>query len=598
MSNVQRPTPVESPVKEVLPLQTIIRTAARDRWMGMHARSYTPERVEQVLRGALGGNLIAQWELFDLMEDTAPRLKKNLNELKRAVKAYDRTMKAWAEEDEPPVPEAEERAKLVSKALWTMRPKADENQNGFDDTIYDILDAWGKGIAVLEVDWEVREAGRFGNITAPKCTRWIHPRFYGYPALADWLGLNVGEIESAKGMAQDGLVKASPTLGTALKAVDGVYARFPDRKFLVCICKSKSGHPITGALLRPLAVWWAMSNFTQEWFLNLAQIFGLPIRWATYDPSTPGLLEQLSEMLADMGSQAWGAFPAGTTFELKEGPKAGTDNPQIALLDRADLQYDILILGQTLTTTQGERGSQALGTIHNRVREEVLAAAAGFVGMVLNQQLVPAIEFLNYGDNRLTPEVCLEEKKPEDQLGSAQRDEILLSQGVEMPKAWFFKRHQIPLPAADEEVIKGQPMAGPMDQLAADGSNGQRPKARVANARGAATEQLVNSVLEDLTGVEAKWLAGAKPFFRELVAKAKDKSLSDGDFVAALEKAKKEIPELFSKLDGAALAKAFYASMSAAVVNGAVRGFMRRPVGFTVRPHPQERGLNRPGGAR
>ena len=33
---------------------------------------------------------------------------------------------------------------------------------------------------------------------------------------------------------------------------------------------------------------WAASNFAQQWFLNFAQIFGLPIRWANDDPAVPG----------------------------------------------------------------------------------------------------------------------------------------------------------------------------------------------------------------------------------------------------------------------------------------------------------------------
>ena len=587
-ANAKAATPIENRASRiekapVAPaIQQIVRPSARDRWMSQAARSYTPERVEQILRSAVtGGNLVAQWELFDLMEDTSPRIKKNLNELKRAVKAYDRAVQPWAEEDEPPAPEAEERAKLVSRALWTMKPRADENQNGYDDTVYDVLDAWGKGIVVLETDWEVREAGKFGFITAPKCTRWIHPRFYGYPAQGDWLGLNTEEVRGARGEGRgeenQSLLTSSPTM--KLTAVDGVYARFPENKFLICKCKTKTGHPTGFALLRALAFWWAASNFTQEWFLNLAQIFGLPIRWATYDPAIPGLLDKLCDMLADMGSQAWGAFPAGTNFELKEGPKAGTDNPQVALLDRADQQYDILILGQTLTTTQGDRGSQALGNVHERVKDDVVEAAAGFVATVLNEQLVPAIEYFNYNDNRLTPEICLEQKKVQDEKANAERDEILLGQGVEMPKPWFYKRHQIPLPAEGEEVISGRSQT---DLTGENGGNGETriarngANSRTANARGTADEKLIDNVLENLTDVESKWLGGVKPFFRELLAKAKDQNVSDADFVRTLEKAQKQFPELFSKVNADALAEAFEEAMGAAVVNGAVRGAMDR----------------------
>ena len=54
------------------------------------------------LRGALAGSHVQAWELFDLMEDTSPRLMKNLNEVKRAVVGLDWQLLAWQEEARPP----------------------------------------------------------------------------------------------------------------------------------------------------------------------------------------------------------------------------------------------------------------------------------------------------------------------------------------------------------------------------------------------------------------------------------------------------------------------------------------------------------------
>lgn len=572
----------EAPAKLPKQLQTVIRPTARNRWLGNTAASYTPDRIEQVLRSAMTGSLVAQWELFDLMEDTWPRLTKNLNQLKRAVLAYERTFEPWYEEEEAAAPEADERARLISRAIWKMKPRADESQNGFDDTIYDILDAWAKGVAVLEIDWEVRDGGKFGMITAPQATRYIHPRFYGYPPEQDWLGLNTSEIDSAK-------IGSGPRpLSLDLRPVDGVYARFPQNKFLICVCRAKSGHPSVSALLRPLAFWWAAANFTQEWFLNFAQIFGLPIRWANYDPNTPGLLDSICDMLENMGSEAWGAFPAGTTLELKEPMKSGTDNPQVALINRADAQADILILGQSGTTEISGPGKDGGSHAANKVLEGVEAgirdAAAQFVCRVINEQLIPMIELLNYGDNKLTPELLLAEAKQEDTKANAERDGVLMDRGVEMPKSWFYKRHQIPLPQEGEEVISGarRPDVGgqtaddrgrqPKDDDQNKGEDEQRANAKASRA----TEKLIDHALEDLTGVEARWLGDVKPFFRELIIKAQSADVSDAEFVRFLEQASKKMPELFGRLDHEAVAGALENAMSAALVNGAAKGFMTR----------------------
>ena len=68
----------------------------------------------------------------------------------------------------------------------------------------------------------------------------------------------------------------------------------------------------------------------------------------------PQVIDRLCAMLQNMGSAGWAAFPQGTQFEIKsEGQKSGRDTPQGDLLDRADKQCDLLVLGQTLTTDTG-----------------------------------------------------------------------------------------------------------------------------------------------------------------------------------------------------------------------------------------------------
>ena len=570
------------------PLYQIVQPAARERWLGPVASSFDPQRVESTLRSALSGNLVGQWQLFDLMEDTSPRILKNLNEVKRAVLGYQRDIEAWEEEEESTTPEAERRAKVISNALWKMSPHADEDQNGFDQTIYDIMDAWGKGIAVLEIDWQVREAGKLGLITAPQCTRWIHPRFYGYPAQANWLGLNVSEIASARtGLSPTTAPSLNLNPALNLNPVDGTFARIPDNKFLVCVCKSRTGHPSVTALLRPLAFWWAASNFTQEWFLNLAQIFGLPIRWANYDPNIPGLVDQVADMLENMGSAAWGAFPTGTTLELKEPMKAGTDNPQVSLLDRAERNYDILILGQTLTTDVGQSGSRSLGEVHKTVRDDIVQAAADFVARIFNEQLIPMIERLNFGDNTLTPELCIEPEMVEDVTGLVTNYKTGTEAGVLTPNKddEVHIRKKLALPAMSKEVeadwagsagVRGRaalPRSQAEQQLSPTAEAIAQARAR---AQSAATDKLVDHTLEQLTSVESKWLGGVKPFFHRLIALAQSGEVSDAEFVSALAKAQKEMPGLFDKLQPEHLAEALENAMSSAVVNGAVQGSIKR----------------------
>lgn len=566
------PLPVTAASRPAPLLQTLIRPEVRGRWMLPALESVTPAYIEQILDAAIAGEHSAQHELFELMEDTWPRLSKNLNRIKRAVRSMDWRVEPWAEDDQPATPDAVERANLVSDALWRMTPNADEPQNDFGGTVYDLMDAWGKGVSVLEVGWEVR-----GGLILPQSTWWVHPTFYGW-SRDGWLGLRLNQKS-------------------------GELTRFEADKFLIGRCQSRTTHPIGAALLRPLAFWWCAANFSASWLLNLAQIFGLPIRWANYDPSaSEDTIGKICDMLENIGSAGWAALPAGTSMELKEPTKTGDTYPSATLMDRADKQCDLLILGQTLTSDAQATGTQALGTVHEGVEQEILRAAADWVAGVLNAQLVPAVLRLNFGDTDQAPEICAEPNRTEDAKANAERDAILINAGMRIPEAWFHERHGVPMPQDDEPVVKkaepvspfGLPQT-PNANPTADNADGEdnadaedetprpstidpRQPTNAVHAADAATDQLINRVLEDMSGVQARWLSGVKPFFADLMQRVD--SMTDEEFARegdrVIARASKFFPELFHGMNHQAVADALERAMGAAVVNGAVRGSIKR----------------------
>jgi phage gp29-like protein len=544
-----------------------IHPNARDRWLSAQVSWYTPERIEMTIRGAMSGNVLAQWEMFDLMEATWPRLLKNLNELKDGVCSFDWTVIPWAAKGEKPTPEAQDRAELVEDLIWNMEPEPDVNENDFEGTLRDVMDAWGKGISVLETNWWQRPYDKTTAI-APRATRWIKPNYYGYPITGeDRLMLKVSEI-----LAHTPTQQHHEALRSLLTPTNGDYAPFPRDNFLIAVAKQKSGHPTGSSLMRALGFWWAASNFTAEWFLNFAQIFGMPIRWASYDPNLDKpTIEIIKDMLANMGSAAWAAFPAGVQMELKEASKAGTDNPHVALMEIADKNCDLLVLRQTLTTDAGDRGTQALGTVHQDVLGDVKGAAAMWAASILNRQLVRSICRLNYGDTRECPFLLPNANEVKDAKSLAERDQILLNLGMEFSKEWFYERHDVPIPEAGDDVFKAAP------KLAMPGEDDQPPTRNRVSAKDA-TDKVVDRVLEDLTGIEAKWLGGVKPIFVSLVQAAQNEQLTDEEFVRVLDRAKKQMPELFSRLNHDAIAEALEASLGAAVVNGAMKGALKRRV--------------------
>lgn len=571
------------------PMQMIIRPNVRDRWLASQLSYFTPQIVENTFRGAMAGNLLAQWLLFDLMEQTWPRLSKNLNELKNAVIDLDWNLQPFALRGDDPTPEAQRRAKIIEQAIWQMKPQVDLDEADFEDTLYDVMDALGKGIAVSEIDWMAPgDPDNKTGLWMPRATRWVHPRYYGYPpqpGVEDRLMLNLMEVRLANAGTAEALQPVFSSWGTEANAtLNGLYARFPRDQFIVSIFKQKSGHPISGAMLRLLGFLWAASNFAWEWFLNLAQIFGVPIRWATYSTATAKAetITAIEDMLANMGSAGWAAFPEGTKLEIIKALETARDNPSKGLIDAADIICDIVVLGQTLTTSQGERGSQALGNIHKTVRDEKVAAVAKRAAKVLNLQFLPAVCRLNFGDDSECPWLQPSTKESKDLVNTANRYKTLLSiPGLRISQRQCYEDNDLIVPDPDDPVLVGQASGGGFGSSSGNGSSGSddgssQISSAMARGKDAATDKVIGRALENLTGVEAKWLAGVTPFFRELVAKAKDGAISDAELVTALEKAQRQLPELFSKLDSKALAQALEGAMGAALVNGAVRGFMKR----------------------
>lgn len=397
------------------------------------SRRMSPKEVRLVLERAAAGELQAQWDLFSLMEDSWPRLAKNLAELRHAAARATYLVQPYAERGAKPSPTAKDRAQLVDHSLRQWWPKPGTLELSFENTLFHALDAYGKGISVLELHWRST-----GDGLLPRCSHVLAPRRYGWNADGNELGLVDSEGRT--------------------------WQPFPEDHFLIGLWQARTGAPGATAVLRSLAPYWAGITFGWEWLLSNAQIFGVPFRWATYDKSNPALGGMLRDMLAAMGASGYGAFPDGTKLEFKEAAQNATGNPQVVVQTLANQACDLLILGQELSgaAQAAGLGGGAAG-LQQSVRADRLEAAAQWCADLLNYQLVPALLRANYGDTEEPPTIVPDLADDPDPKALAERDKILLDAGVEMPLAWFYERHRIPEPQAGEPVIVGRapaPMGG------------------------------------------------------------------------------------------------------------------------------------------
>jgi len=369
------------------------------------------------------------------------------------------------------------------------------------------MDMVGKGIVVLEnlfddeAGREVVVDGKKTTVRGMRGTRWVHPRYYGFPSIQgerDALMLNTREVAMVNPQF------APETTDT--------WAPFPEHQFLVGIMKRKSGHPLNSSLLRILGFWWAGTNFVWEYFLNFTSLFGTPFRWANYDPNMPEADKaELDSFLANMGAQAWARFPSGTELHLIEAAKSGNQVAHKVWIDEANAICDKLILGQTLTSDQGAIGSQALGTVHKDVRDEKVQAVASRTAKVINTQLIPAICLINFGDTTECPFIVPSSKNTGDALVKIQRDQIALAIAP-VSKTWFYARHEMPQPEDGEETIGGP---APAPKIVQDDDAAAAPAQAAAKAAGPTVlvengkDLLLHAIQTDLAVFHAKLAAAA-----------------------------------------------------------------------------------------
>ncbi len=112
----------KSTINVPIGIQRIVRPQARYNWLMPNVGSITPQFIEMTLNGALAGNHVQQWSLFDLMLRTWPELRSCYSELITSVLRKTIVFEPFHEEDEQPTPDAIEKSKLVSTALRKMEP--------------------------------------------------------------------------------------------------------------------------------------------------------------------------------------------------------------------------------------------------------------------------------------------------------------------------------------------------------------------------------------------------------------------------------------------------------------------------------------------
>ena len=118
---------------------------------------------------------------------------------------------------------------------------------------------------------------------------------------------------------------------------------------------------------------------------QFAEMFGMPFRELSYDDYDEATRMKLEQAMEEWGGAGYLIKPKGAELTLHDtGGSTSSAEVYDLLISKCDAAISKIILGNTLTTEQGEIGSQALGEVHKEAEGEKNESDKLFILSVLN----------------------------------------------------------------------------------------------------------------------------------------------------------------------------------------------------------------------
>lgn len=266
--------------------------------------------------------------------------------------------------------------------------------DAFPGLVLDLADALGKGFSVVQAVWDTR-----GEI-------WGFESFEHVPS--ESLTFFPALSENAQRPLTD------HDLHLILQ--DGKYARLADLPGLYLIHHPhlRTGMMIRGGFARIAARNFLLKNFTVKEWLAFAEVYGMPLRYATYDPDTIREEEKatIAIALANLGHDASAMVPRSVELQiLGEAARTGNGGSFDLLCRYLDEQLSKAIQGQTMTADNGSSKSQS--ETHKETQIDYTRADALATQQTL-RHLARAWTSVNYGPNAPVPRTRFAVDPPAD----------------------------------------------------------------------------------------------------------------------------------------------------------------------------------------
>lgn len=420
-------------------LKPVLEEIARPDPLGLQYYTYY-DTPSQLLRseGASSRYFRDIYDLYSDMEDKDAHLFAVLQTRKNGVLCRPRKIVAASESRRD-----QEVADFIRAAVGSM--------NSFDGAMLSLLDAIGKGFAVVEVLWNVNR-GAIG-VDALKVRPQGRFRFSkdGRLMLRGQPGLNLARRDDFPTTSS---TSPSPTLSKS----SGILCdhTVPPRKFLMMQFNATAENPYgRGLLAKAYWYYWFKKNNLKFWVL-FNEKFGAPTIIGKYRiGASEEERNRLFEVVQSLQNDTGVTIPENLALEFLEAKRSGTINTYRDLCDWCNDEISKLTLGATLSTGEGRRsGSLALGKVHERVRSEYVEADARNLMEVINNQLIRWLVDFNFGTDVHAPRLYIDTTEDENLAEEIRVDQELIKLGVPLSLSYFYERYKRPAPLPEERALR------------------------------------------------------------------------------------------------------------------------------------------------
>ena len=393
--------------------QTSRLTSLHHEFQGHPSRGLTPSKLASIMETAEQGDWIAQYELYEDMEEKDGHIMAEMGKRRRAVLGLSFDIR-------PPA-NASRTERKNAAALYELIQGLDD----FESVLFDLTDAIGKAFSAQEIEWQ-----RLGGSWVPRSI--IHRPQSWFQVTRDY---------------QQEIRLRGPMGGLPLRPFGWV----------VHTHKAKSGYLERAALFRVLAWPYLFKNYSVGDLAEFLEIYGIPMRVGKY-PSGATEKEKLTLLraLAQLGHNAAGIIPLGMELDFLNAAEGDPAAFQL-MIDWCERTQSKAILGGTLTSqADGATSTNALGNVHNEVRLDLRNGDALQIARTLSRDLIYPLAMLNglASDWARCPRLVFETQEAEDLSTYATALPALVSLGFKVPRQWAQERLAIPEPEEGEEVLQ------------------------------------------------------------------------------------------------------------------------------------------------